>query len=80
MNDKFFSASFRYVLTVPEAQVSLIAAFLNMPREGAPNGSSFAVMPDAPDGERNVYLSLISFRTLRDRKLLTANYRELDRT
>lgn len=80
MNDKFFSASFRYVTTVPESEVSLIAAFLSMPRKGAPNGSAFAIMPDAPDGKRNVYLSPVSFQTLRDRKIIQANYRELDRT
>jgi hypothetical protein len=56
--------SFYAMITVLESEVLSVAAILNSPRDGVPNGSSFAVTSDAPPGRRNIHLSRVSTETL----------------
>ena len=72
-----FDNAFKYVITVPWSRVHILTGGLDYPRNGAPNGSSYAVTVDATDGMRNIYLTEISFKTILNNKLLPADYRKL---
>jgi hypothetical protein len=54
--------AFPYSIIVPEDNVSKLILPLIHPAGNAPNGSSFAVTSDAPEGKRRVWLSDSSFR------------------
>jgi hypothetical protein len=53
---------FPYSVVVPEDNVSRLILPLIHTAGNAPNGSSFAVTSDAPEGKRRIWLSDISFR------------------
>ena len=72
-----FDNAFKYVITVPWSDVHKYTGALDYPRNGAPNGSSYAVTVDATDGNRNIYLTEISFQTLLNHKHIPADYRKL---
>lgn len=52
-----------YIEDTPE-DVKALVTILILPRQGVPNGSSFAVTSDAPRGKRRLWLSEASFQTL----------------
>ena len=55
--------AFKYYTIVPEGSVQEVVAMLLPGREGAPNGSSFAVTSNAPSGFRCIYMTDASYRT-----------------
>ncbi len=55
--------AFKYYIIVPEESVQEVEALLLPGREGAPNGSSFAVTSSAPQGFRCIYMTDASYRT-----------------
>ena len=57
-----FSA-FKYFIIVREVSVQEVVALLLPGREGAPNGSSFAVTSNAPQGFRCIYMTDASYKT-----------------
>ncbi len=61
---------FPYVISGPEKDVLEIIAGLIHPREGMPNGSSFAVTSDAKRGCRRIWLSKVSYDTLVERGVI----------
>lgn len=56
--------AFKYSVTVPEGSVQNFIGLLLPSREGAPNGSSFAVTSDAPSGLRRIYMTEASYKTI----------------
>jgi hypothetical protein len=57
---------FPWRIRVSLDQLPSLVSMLSFPREGAPNGSSFAVTSDAPSGYRFVWLSEMSYHTFAD--------------
>ena len=55
--------AFQYFIIVREESVQEVVALLLPGREGAPNGSSFAVTSNAPHGFRCIYLTDASYKT-----------------
>jgi hypothetical protein len=52
-----------YIEDTPE-DIQALATILILPRQSAPNGSSFAITSDAPRGKRRLWLSEASLKTL----------------
>jgi len=55
---------FPYAIRVPVHSVENIIRMLWVSGPQAPNGSSFAVTSDAPNGYRTIWLSDVSYETL----------------
>jgi hypothetical protein len=73
----FLADAFKYRITVPWNEVHIFTGKLDYPRSDAPNGSSYAVTSDAPQGKRYIHLTRASFLTLYNAKLIPADYEEV---
>lgn len=62
--------SFPYCIRVPDDLILEIFTALAYPRQAAHNGSSFAITADAPQGHKNVWLSIVSYNTLRNNHII----------
>ena len=63
-NSMFSFSAFEYKIIVPDTTVSMIIELFMRARKEAPNGSSFAVTSDAPQGFRSIYMTKTSCDTL----------------
>jgi hypothetical protein len=59
----FNFSAMKYCIIVSEESVQEIVNILLPGREGAPNGSSFAVTSSAPQGFRVIYMTDASYKT-----------------
>jgi hypothetical protein len=55
----------KYKIIVQEESVRMVTNLFIYKRDGAPNGSSFAVTSDAPNGYRRIYMTEASYQTLK---------------
>lgn len=55
----------KYKIIVPEESVRMVTDLFIYKRDRAPNGSSFAVTSDAPNGYRSIHMTETSYRTFK---------------
>ncbi len=61
--------AFKYKIIVRDDAVNMVTSLFIAAREGAPNGSSFAVTSDAPKGYRSIYMTEASYQTFASSEL-----------
>ncbi|HWI68642.1 MAG TPA: hypothetical protein VNS88_09705 [Nitrospiraceae bacterium] len=66
---------FPYFIDADPDEISALSAMLILPRQSAPNGSSYAVTSDARVGKRRLWLSDVSFQTLIGMRVVPGVYR-----
>ena len=57
---------FPYIMSVPTYKAVQIAEVLTAPRPTAPNGSSFAMTSDGKHGQVKVWMSEVSYKTIKE--------------
>ncbi len=59
-----------YKITIPAEAVQMVTNLFISSRDGAPNGSSFAVTSDASDGYRSIYMTEASYQTFKSSDII----------